>query len=136
MTTQVPADRAGNLGDEMRKRLAQLGLTRRELARRTGLSRQTLHNIEYGTTVDYRPQTLAVLDRGLMWQPGTSASLVAGESLIVAQSATLSPANHVRAYRWRIVEKLQSMSLEELERLISFLESDETLISVSDSEAS
>lgn len=112
------------LAREFTKRITRLGISRRELTKRTGLSRQTLHNIEYGGKIDLRPATLQALDAGLMWQPGTAYALSQGDMSVLDTADAMMHADKESAFRWRIVEKIGRMSLDDLERLVSVLESE------------
>ena len=110
------------LADAFSRRLTQLGLSRRELVKRTGLSRQTLHNIEHGGKTDLRPATWQALDSGLYWRPGTAMALAHGDASVLDQPDLMMHQDKESAYRWRIVEKIQRMSLTELERMVSMME--------------
>ena len=110
------------LAEAFTRRITQLGISRRELTKRTGLSRQTLHNVEHGGSTELKPATLQALDRGLYWRPGTSHALSQGdESALDTADATMH-ADKESAYRWRIVERIQRMSLAELERIVAYME--------------
>lgn len=112
------------LAIEFTKRITQLSLSRRELVKRTGLSRQTLHNIERESRVDLKPATLRALDQGLHWRPGTALALSQGDLSGLDQADGLANAERESAYRWRIVERIGKMSLGELERLVATMESE------------
>ena len=96
--------------------MRQLNLSRRELAIRAGLSRQTVHHVENGRSV-LQPQTLGALDAALYWPSGSAAALASGEIQTVNYDAVTEEqlANH---YRWRIVQQLQTLSREELEAML------------------
>jgi hypothetical protein len=68
------SERAARLGREVRRRLADLRLSARQLAEAGYIPRATLQRLTGGTTV---PRDLTGLDRGLGWQAG-SAERVAG----------------------------------------------------------
>lgn len=104
------------------KRITELSLSRREVVRRTGLSRQTLHNIEHESRVDLKPATLRALDEGLYWKPGTALALSQGDASVLQEADNLAIADKESAFRWRIVERIQQMSMTELERLVSMME--------------
>lgn len=110
------------LGGEFAKRLAILGYSRREFVRRSGISRQTLHKIEHEGHTDLWDQTYAQLDEHLMWAPGTARGLAHGTITQMASSDALSLVERESAYRWQIVERIQSMSLDQLERLVAVIE--------------
>jgi transcriptional regulator with XRE-family HTH domain len=110
------------LSVELTKRLKQLGYSRREFERRSGLSRQTLFKIEHEGHTDLRDDTYRTLDEHLKWVPGTALALSQGEVKAVEQADALTLADRESAYRWRIVEKIQSMSLGELETMVAIME--------------
>lgn len=110
------------LGVELAKRLKQLGISRREFVTRSGVSRQTLHKIEHEGHTDLRDQTYAALDEYLYWVPGTAVALAAGDVSAVESADALTRTDRESAYRWRIVERLQSMSLSDLERMVAIME--------------
>lgn len=116
------ASQASVLAREFTRRISQLGMSRRELTKRTGLSRQTLHNIEREGRTDLKPATLQALDRGLYWRPGTCLALLAGDVSVLDSADAMLHADKESAYRWRIVERIQRMSLVELERMVSMME--------------
>jgi len=122
MVTEMDISGSDNLAREVRKRLDQLGLTRRELARRTGLSRQTIHNIENGYTVHFRPQTLSALDHALMWNVGTAAQLARGEMDHLSETERDTAVRNADVIRWHIVQRISSLSVDELERLIAMMD--------------
>ena len=70
---------ASTLAGGLAKRLEQLGMSRRELSRRAGLSRQTIHNIEHEGIINLRPTTFSALDTALKWEPGTAFALALGQ---------------------------------------------------------
>lgn len=121
-TDSTEAKGVSLLATEFTKRVTQLGMSRRQLTQRTGLSRQTLHNIEREGRTDLKPATLQSLDLGLYWRPGTCLALIKGDSSVLETSDALAHADKEHAYRWRIVEKIQRMSLAELERMVSMME--------------
>lgn len=110
------------LSVEMTKRLKQLGLSRREFERRSGLSRQTLFKIEVEGHTDLRDHTYQVLDEHLKWVPGTALALSQGDARAVESADALTLADRESAYRWRIVEKIQNMSLRDLETMVALME--------------
>lgn len=110
------------LGVELAKRLKQLGISRREFVTRSGISRQTLHKIEHEGHTELRDITYASLDEHLYWVPGTAVALAGGDVSAVEQADALTRVDRESAYRWRIVERLQSMSLAELERMVAIME--------------
>jgi len=115
------------LAKAFKERIAALGLSRRDVSIRSGLSRQTLHNIEHEGQTKFIPQTLRALEAALMWEPGTCAQLLKG---IDVASNTTNSAEYEKGVRmaketilrWGIVERVSHLSLEELERFASALE--------------
>jgi transcriptional regulator with XRE-family HTH domain len=104
------------------KRMEQLGMSRREFERKSGLSRQTLFKIENNQHVKLEPRTLALLDEFLKWVPGTALALSQGDASAVNDADILTRADREKAYRWSIVERLTNMSLEDLETLVAVME--------------
>ena len=120
---QTDSESAGTaLGRELAKRLRQLGISRREFVNRSGVSRQTLLKIELEGHTVLRDQTYAALDEHLYWVPGTAVALASGDISAVEQADALTTVDRESAYRWRIVERLQTMSLDELERMVAMME--------------
>ena len=113
---------ASPLGAELARRLKQLGISRREFVSRSGVSRQTLHKIEHEGHTELRDQTYAALDEHLYWVPGTAVALAHGDISAVEQADALTRVDRESAYRWRIVERLSSMSLDDLERMVAIME--------------
>lgn len=120
----APGNESGQtqLGAELAKRLKQLGISRREFVSRSGISRQTLHKIEHEGHTELRDLTYALLDEHLYWVPGTAVALASGDISAAEQADALTLVDRESAYRWRIVERLQSMSLQELERMVAIME--------------
>ena len=69
------SERAARLGREVRRRLADLRLSARQLADAGYISRATLQRLTGGTSV---PRDLTGLDRGLGWQAGSAERVAAG----------------------------------------------------------
>jgi len=122
MAHQQAATTLSLLSVELTKRLKQLGYSRREFERRSGLSRQTLYKIEKEGHSDLRDDTYRLLDEYLKWIPGTALALAQGEVQSASGADVLTVADRESAYRWRIVEKIQGMSLAELETMIAVME--------------
>ena len=97
-------------------------MSRREFERRSGLSRQTLYKIEHEGHAELRDHTYQLLDEHLKWVPGTSLALAQGEVSAIESADALTLADRESAYRWRIVEKIQSMSLSDLETMVAVME--------------
>lgn len=104
------------LSQAITKRLGQLGISRRELVRKSGLSRQTIHNIEVDGRVDLAPATLAKLDEHLQWTPGTAYALAKGDSVWLDHDA-LTREERANGLRWVVTERIRTLSLEDLETL-------------------
>jgi hypothetical protein len=81
-----------------------------------------LHNIEREGRTDLKPATLQALDRALYWRPGTCLALINGDASVLDTADAMMHRDKESAYRWRIVEKIQRMSLVELERMVSMME--------------
>lgn len=112
------------LAKEFTRRIEQLGMSRRQLTQRSGLSRQTLHNIEREGRTDLKPGTYQALDTALHWRPGTCLALAKGDASVLDTADAMMHRDKESAYRWRIVERIQRMSLVELERMVSMMEGD------------
>lgn len=113
-------DRPGGLlGKRVQERLHQLGMSRRELARRANLSRQTIHNIEHEGATNLKPSTLKALDKALKWEDGTALALALG---------TGDPGKvheRLNEYLCRIAIHLAHMDAEQLELTLIMLEENE-----------
>lgn len=105
------------------ERITTLGISRREFTKRSGLSRQTIHNIEKGGRTVLNAGTYAALDRGLYWRPGTALALSQDDESVLEYADQLTVVDRESATRWRIVERISSMSLAELDRLAAQMES-------------
>lgn len=67
-----------NLGERIRRRREQLGLSLRDAVRLTGMSTTTWTNAEHGKT-EPLGTTLAKFDRALQWPLGTCRAILAGK---------------------------------------------------------
>ena len=114
-----------SLGEEFARRIDQLGISRREFVRRSGISRQTLHKIEHEGHVDLWEQTYGQLDEALKWSPGTAKALARGELHSMDERDALSLLDREGAYRWAVVERIHSMSLASLEKLVAMMEGEQ-----------
>ena len=114
--TKTQTGQASLLAGGLRERLEQLGMSRRELSRRTGLSRQTIHNIEHEGTTNLKPSTFRALDTALKWQPGTALGLALGKADVRAIEERLTE------YLSRIAIHLSQMTTEELELTLIMME--------------
>lgn len=110
------------LAREFTKRIEQLGISRRELTRRVNISRQTIHHIENDNRTEMRPSTYAAIDKGLHWRPGTALALSQGNADVLAESDTMTLEDRTDATRWRIVARVYSMTLDELDRLVGMID--------------
>lgn len=111
---------ARTLAAGITERLEQLGMSRRELARRAKLSRQTIHNIEKLGSTNLKPSTFTALDSALKWEPGTSLSLALG----VGTDPTAIEGK-LKDYLCRIAIHLSHMSTAELELTLIMMEENE-----------
>lgn len=102
------------LAEAFTRRLGQLGLSRREFARRSGLSRQTIHHIENDNRTDLAPATFAALDETLRWPTGMAYALAKGEPL----QQTESDVDRATKLRWAIIERIATLSIEDLEAMV------------------
>jgi DNA-binding XRE family transcriptional regulator len=80
MDTQTT--KASLLAEMVRKRLNQLGVSRRQFCMANEISRQTLYEIEHQGKTNLMPTTLAAIDQGLHWVPGTAARYASGDSTV------------------------------------------------------
>jgi DNA-binding XRE family transcriptional regulator len=60
------------LGTQVRERRLRLGMTQQKAATACGISLRTFARIETGRQVVLRDITLASIDRGLAWEPGSA----------------------------------------------------------------
>lgn len=112
-TSEIPPS---VLAENLAFRLEQLGMSRRELGRRTGLSRQTIHHIEHEGGTNLKPSTFRALDESLRWNPGTAMALAMGQ--LPPQHA----GDAVQEYMGRIAMALSSMTDEELHLTLVMME--------------
>jgi len=105
------------LGQKVQFRLEQLGMSRRELSRRTGLSRQTIHNIEHEGSTHLKPSTFNALDAALKWKPGTALAFAMGEGTAQDIGTRL-----IKEYVCQIALHLAQMTTEELELTLIMME--------------
>ena len=73
-----PKNWAG-LGEAVRARRTQLGLTQHDVEQAGGPSDVTLSAIEQGVPRSYQQRTMVTLERALQWKPGAVAAILAGE---------------------------------------------------------
>ena len=107
------------LAASITERLTQLGMSRRELSRRTKLSRQTIHNIEREGNTNLKPSTLKALDEALHWEPGTALALALGKGDGRPTEAK------VLEYVSRIAIRMSHMTTQELELCLIMMEENE-----------
>lgn len=107
------------LGEAIRKRIQQLGLSRRELAKRSGISKQTIHELEHSDK-GFSGQTLELLDAALKWEPGTSLEFWMGNPN--ARDGGEAIETRVTEYLTKIIRHLATMGVDELEREVIMLE--------------
>jgi len=84
-----------SLAKAMRAERQAQGATLKQVAQRGGTSALTVMNAEKGQPL--RPFTLAALDRGLGWAPGTAAGILAGTKPPAPGSGTLRQATPMPA---------------------------------------
>jgi len=109
MTTNHPTERPQALAVELAERLEQLGMSKRELSRRTGLSRMTIHNIINEGATNLKPTTFDAIDDTLRWGKGRAFALALGKG------TPRELEDRVREYLARIAFHLSTMSSEDLE---------------------
>lgn len=108
------------LGIQIADRLRQLGMSRRELSRRVQLSRQTLHLLEHEPERNFADFTFEQLDIGLKWEYGTARAFWVGE--IKSRHRGENMDEQVSAYLRKILRRLETMDIDQLEREVIFLE--------------
>ena len=69
----------GRLARLAKQRRNDLGLTQLELASKASLSIDRIQSIENARVTSYSPRTLAKLERGLDWEPGSIRAILAGD---------------------------------------------------------
>lgn len=109
--------KGSRLGEQITKRLGQLGMSRRELSRRVNISRQTLHFLEHEPERNFAPSTFEELDRGLKWSPGTARAFHDG-ILLGGNDMNVKVVKYIKS----ILAHLESMDIEQLEREVLMLE--------------
>lgn len=109
-----PATQNTALAEAFAHRIAQLGLSRREFAKRSGLSRQTIHHIENECRTDLAPSTFEALDVALRWGTGKSYALANG----LAWSDLQDDNARALELKWKMVQRLDTLSIEELEAMV------------------
>lgn len=124
---KVPNQTESLLRDEIRKRLATLGMSQRELSRRISISRQTLQNVINHPEWSYSDATFAAIDAGLKWQMGTTRALHSGNRPDRFDGSTIE--ERINEYLRTILQRLREMDIDELEREVLMLEeeSNETI---------
>lgn len=90
-------DRRGRLGQRVRERRMELGLSSPVAADRAGINRDTWRNLEAGTRAirDYNHRPI---ERALNWQAGSIDAILAGGEPILAESAAYHPNANGDAY--------------------------------------
>jgi transcriptional regulator with XRE-family HTH domain len=112
------------LGEQIARRLAQLGISRRELCKHIHLSRQTLHRLEYEMNRHFARSTFEILDKGLRWPIGTAEAYHSGIANAKDLKGGWTTEELVNDYVASILRHVASMSIEELEREVLLLESE------------
>jgi transcriptional regulator with XRE-family HTH domain len=123
------------LGDEIKKRLVQLGLSQRELARRIGISRQTVHNVIHMPHWGFTEETFSALDYGLKWRAGTARAFHQGNVRARDEVGAMSIEERINEYLATILERLREMDIDQLEREVIMLEEEADRTSCGDSES-
>lgn len=116
------ANTKGNLlGEQIAQRLDQLGMSRREFARRSNISRQTLHDLEHSQSKGFAESTFDAVDIGLKWEPGTAKAFHSGNR---HAREVIGPTKEERVneYLKAILSRLVTMTIDELEREVLMLE--------------
>lgn len=109
------------LGEQIAKRLEQLGMSRREFCRRFQISRQTMHDLEHATGKGFADSTFAAIDFGLKWNDGTAKAFHEGiENARELMGMTME--ERINAYLEAILSRLVTMTIDELEREVLMLE--------------
>ena len=90
-------DSATRLARAVRDRRLQLGLRQEDAASEAGVSVATWRKVESGKVESFTSRTLAMLDRGLQWEPGSARDVATGgeprpESITVAGEGINLPA--------------------------------------------
>jgi len=120
MATTDP--RATLLGLKLAKRLAQLGLSRRELSRRINISRETLNQLEHNPHKGFADSTFRALDQGLKWQAGTSRAFHSGNENARQDVGGMPVNERIQDYLEQIIKHVSAMNIDELEREVIMLE--------------
>lgn len=115
MTTE---ERKNPLSREVAQRIDEFGIARAEFARRSGVSRQTIYNIEVLGWTSLRPTTYAILDKYLRWQPGTAYALATER---IDKAVPLEPDECIYKIRWRIIERLETLSVDDLTMVLTVM---------------
>jgi transcriptional regulator with XRE-family HTH domain len=108
------------LGEQIRKRLTQLGMSRREFCRRFNISRQTMHDLEHATGKGFAESTFHAVDIGLKWEPGTAMQFHRGNKK--AREVGVTVEERINNYLTNIVSHLLTMTIDDLEREVLMLE--------------
>ena len=110
------------LGEQIDKRLRQLGMSRRELSRHVPISRQTLHELEHNPGKGFAESTFDALDHGLKWEPGTAKLFHQGNHMARNHAGDASIDERIDEYLRRIIARLAEMDIDQLEREVLMLE--------------
>lgn len=113
------------LGEEIAKRLDQLGYSRRTFCKTFGLSRQTLNALEHDNQKSFSPKTFDTLDEGLKWPKGTAEAFYRGIANAKDELGGWSAEERVDYYVKSIVTHVMSMNIDELEREVLMLEEEQ-----------
>lgn len=92
-------------------------MSRREFVKRSGISRQTLHNIEIESRINLTKTTMDLLDKHLHWPPGTTWALCNNDDSYFHPDAE-TVEERAQGLRWVLTQRIESLSLEDLETLV------------------
>jgi transcriptional regulator with XRE-family HTH domain len=104
---------AAALGAHVRERRLRLGMTQQKAAESCGVSLRTFARIETGRQPALRDITLASLDRGLYWEPGSARrAMEGGEPISLSlgpqsRRAEDDPTDWVLRQDWSTEKKLR-----------------------------
>lgn len=141
VTSQTAAT-TPSLGEIIKERRLELGLTKSEAARRAGVSRGTWHEIEADRRAQMLAGTLALFDSALSLERGTLRRLstrgqrpgadllfeaeVPTTKTLIAHSHTpdveIYTTDNATAWRRRLVSLAATMNADEVRRVVEFIE--------------
>lgn len=110
------------LAEVVTRRREELGLTKSDLARRAGVTRSTIHEIENGARHKLQPATYRHLDSALQWDPGTLQRMTTTTMLLETKSMVAQIQSRLAPIQASRVEALAELLLEVGRRLDSLEE--------------